>query len=116
MKNGMILLTQHLYSIHRNNYFLSIQSCGVDLTHLFCYNGDMIKKCAICDKGPLYGSSLSRRGLAKKKGGTGRKTTRIVKRRFLPNLHKIKAYISGYPKTIYVCTKCLKSGKVKKII
>jgi large subunit ribosomal protein L28 len=76
----------------------------------------MLRRCAICGKGPQYGHSLSRRGLAKKKGGTGKKTTRANKRRFLPNLHKIKAEISGRAKTIYICTKCLKAGKVKKII
>ena len=76
----------------------------------------MLKKCQICGKGSLYGHALSRRGLAKSKGGTGRKTTRVTKRRFLPNLHKIKADINGHPKTIYICTKCLKNGKIKKII
>jgi large subunit ribosomal protein L28 len=64
----------------------------------------------------MYGQSLSRRGLAKKKGGTGEKTSRVNKRPFLPNLQKIKAVISGHPKTIYICTKCLKAGKVEKII
>jgi large subunit ribosomal protein L28 len=64
----------------------------------------------------MYGHSLSRRGLSKKKGGTGKKTTRVVNRRFLPNLHKIKAKILGHPRNIYICTKCLKSGKVQKII
>ena len=76
----------------------------------------MLRICAICNKGSMYGHGLSRKGLAKKKGGTGKKTTRVVKRRFSPNLHKIKADISGRPKTIYICTKCLKTGKVKKII
>ena len=76
----------------------------------------MLKKCAICNKGALYGHSLSRKGLAKKKGGTGKKTTRVNKRKFRPNLQKIKANISGHPKTIYICTKCLKRGEVKKII
>ena len=76
----------------------------------------MLKKCAICNKGCLFGHSLRRKGLAKKKGGTGKKTTRVIKRKFLPNLHKIKANIAGHPKAIYICTKCLKSGKVEKII
>ena len=76
----------------------------------------MLKRCAICNKGLMYGHALSRRGLAKKKGGTGKKTTRVNKRKFLPNLHKIKAKINGLPKTIYICTKCLKKGKVEKII
>jgi large subunit ribosomal protein L28 len=76
----------------------------------------MLKRCAICNKGPMYGHSLSRRGLAKKKGGTGKKTTRVTSRRFLPNLFKIKARIAGRAQTIYICAKCLKSGRVQKII
>ncbi|MFC1592484.1 50S ribosomal protein L28 [Candidatus Omnitrophota bacterium] len=76
----------------------------------------MLKICAICNKGPLFGNSLSRKGLAKKKGGTGKKTTRVNKRKFLPNLHKIKAKINGHRKSIYICTKCLKKGKVAKVI
>ena len=62
----------------------------------------------------MHGHTLSRKGLAKKKGGTGKKTTRVNKRTFLPNLHKIKARIKGHVKTIYICAKCLKKGKVEK--
>ncbi|MFC1658097.1 50S ribosomal protein L28 [Candidatus Omnitrophota bacterium] len=76
----------------------------------------MLKRCAICNKGPMYGHTLSRKGLAKKKGGTGKKTTRVNPRKFLPNLHKIKAKICGRTKTIYICAKCLKKGKVQKVI
>ena len=75
----------------------------------------MLRKCAICNKGAMSGHSLSHKGLAKKKGGTGRKTTRVNKRKFMPNLQKIKAKIGGRVKTIYICTKCLKCGKVEKI-
>jgi len=76
----------------------------------------MLKRCGICNKGALHGNSLSRKGLAKKKGGTGKKTTRVNKRKFLPNLQKVRIKINGRPKTIYLCTKCLKKGKVVKFI
>ena len=76
----------------------------------------MLKKCAICNKGAMSGHSLSRKGLIKKKGGTGSKTSRVNKRKFLPNLQKIKARIAGHPKTIYICAKCLKCDKVEKIV
>ncbi|MBL7081855.1 MAG: 50S ribosomal protein L28 [Candidatus Omnitrophica bacterium] len=76
----------------------------------------MLKRCIICNKGPRSGNSLSRRGLAKKKGGTGKKTTRVVKRKFLPNLHKMRIVINKRPQTAYVCTKCLKAGLVQKTI
>jgi len=76
----------------------------------------MSKRCAICGKGPKAGRSISRRGLAKKKGGAGRRITGITKRKFHPNLQKTKALIDGTHKTIWVCTKCMKAGKVEKVI
>ncbi|NQT89642.1 MAG: 50S ribosomal protein L28 [Candidatus Omnitrophica bacterium] len=74
----------------------------------------MSKVCDICGKGPVAGRSIVRRGMAKKKGGVGRKIVRTNKRRFLPNLVKVKAIVGKATKTIKVCVKCLKSGKVKK--
>jgi Ribosomal L28 family. len=39
-----------------------------------------------------------------------------TKRRFDPNLQKVRALIAGAPKRVYVCTRCLKAGKVVKAI
>lgn len=74
----------------------------------------MSKICAICQKKPAAGRHITRRGLAKKKGGVGKKTTGITIRRFLPNLQFVRAVIGGQVKRIRVCTKCLKAGKVIK--
>lgn len=76
----------------------------------------MSKVCEICGKGPIAGRSITRRGMAKKKGGVGKKIVRTSKRRFLPNLRKIKAIIDGSKRTIRVCVECLKSGRVKKAV
>jgi large subunit ribosomal protein L28 len=76
----------------------------------------MSKRCEICGKGPVAGRVIKRRGMAKAKGGVGKKTLRINKRRFLPNLVKVKALIGKTTKTIKVCVACLKSGKVKKAV
>lgn len=75
----------------------------------------MSKVCAICGKKPQSGRTIARRGLAKKKGGAGRRITGITKRRFLPNLQKVKVMLGGAPKTITVCTRCIKAGKIKKV-
>lgn len=75
----------------------------------------MSRVCVICGKKPRAGRSIKRRGLAKKKGGVGRKITGITKRFFAPNLQKIKIIIQGNVKRKYVCTKCLKAGKVHKV-
>lgn len=74
----------------------------------------MLKICAICGKKALTGKSVVRKGLAKKKGGTGSKIVRSNKRKFHPNLQKIRLLINGSPKRAYVCTKCIKKGRIKK--
>jgi large subunit ribosomal protein L28 len=71
----------------------------------------MLKRCAICGKGAMSGHNVSRRGQAKKKGGTGKKIARVTKRLFLPNLCKKRVFINGRLRQIYICTKCLKAGK-----
>ena len=72
----------------------------------------MLKICAICKKGPLVGRNVVRKGLAKKKGGTGKKIVRTSKRKFMPNLQKMRILIDNKPKRVYVCTKCLKKGRI----
>jgi len=72
----------------------------------------MAKQCEICGKKSITGHSIVRRGLAKKKGGVGKKTTGITKRKFLPNLQRRNVLIDGKIKRILICTRCIKSGKV----
>ena len=74
----------------------------------------MSKVCEICGKKPVAGRTITRRGLAKKKGGVGLKITGINPRRFLPNLKVVRAVINGAPKRITICVKCLKAGKIVK--
>jgi len=74
----------------------------------------MLKKCSICGKGSLNGKAVSRKGQYKAKGGTGSKISRWSKRKFLPNLQKMRVLIEGHPKQVYVCAKCIKKGEFKK--
>ena len=39
-----------------------------------------------------------------------------TKRRFNPNLQRVRAFINGKATRAYVCTRCLKAGKVQKAI
>jgi len=39
-----------------------------------------------------------------------------TKRRFNPNLQKVRILVGKAPKRVYVCTRCLKAGKVTKAL
>ena len=74
----------------------------------------MSKVCDVCGKGPTAGRSYAKRGMAKAKGGVGKKLTGITKRRFLPNIQNIKVLVNGAKKSAKVCTSCIRNGKIQK--
>jgi large subunit ribosomal protein L28 len=61
----------------------------------------MSKVCAVCGKKPTFGHNRSHSMVA-------------TKRRFDPNLQKVRILENGAPKRAYVCTRCLKAGKITK--
>jgi len=74
----------------------------------------MSRKCDVCGKGPSVGRRLQYRGLPKYKGGIGLKITGNEKRRFLPNIQKIKVIHEGTVCRKRVCTTCIRSGRITK--
>ena len=74
----------------------------------------MLKKCFLCGKGELTGKLVTRKGQYKSKGGTGSKISRWSKRKFLPNIHRMRILVNGHPTRVYVCAKCIKKGNFKK--
>ena len=62
----------------------------------------MSKVCEICGKKPQYGHSISH-------------AHNLTKRRWLPNLQKVKVTRKGQRTTIRVCSSCLKAGKVEAL-
>jgi len=74
----------------------------------------MARVCDICGKGPRTGNRIVRHGLAKYKGGIGMHTTGINKRRYLPNLQRVRVKIDGTVGRRMVCTACIKQGKIVK--
>jgi large subunit ribosomal protein L28 len=73
-------------------------------------------QCAITGKKPVIGNSKCYRGKAKYLGGVGRKITGITKRKFKPNLQRVKVQINGQVMTIRVCVKAIRSGLIQKPI
>lgn len=74
----------------------------------------MSRVCELTGTGPVTGSRIRRSGKAKKKGGIGMHVTKVVKRRFLPNLQRVKAVVDGEVKYIRVTAKAIKKGLVTK--
>jgi large subunit ribosomal protein L28 len=61
----------------------------------------MARRCEVCDKGPSVGNNVSH-------------ANNRTKRRWLPNLQRVKANMKGTVRYIMVCTRCLRSGKIAK--
>lgn len=74
----------------------------------------MPRACDFCGKKTSFGKQYARRGLAKAKGGVGRKITGKTRRKFLPNLQKVRAVVNGGVQRVRACTQCIRSGKVVK--
>ena len=74
----------------------------------------MSKICDICGKGKMVGGSITRRGLAKKKGGIGTHVVKNTKRTFAPNLQRIRVRTENGVQRMKVCTSCIRNGAVRK--
>ena len=46
--------------------------------------------CEICQKSPSFGKTYSHRGIAIHKGGVGIKITGITRRKFMPNVQRVR--------------------------
>jgi large subunit ribosomal protein L28 len=57
--------------------------------------------CDVCGKGPGFGNNVSY-------------SHRRTPRRWNPNIQRVRAMVDGTPKRLYVCTSCIKAGKVTR--
>lgn len=77
----------------------------------------MARCCEICGKGHAMGNAVTVRGKAKYLGGVGTKVTGIARRKFKPNLQRLRVTIGrGTNTTMLVCTQCIRSGGVAKLV
>ncbi len=63
----------------------------------------MSKQCEVCGKKPTYGNSVSH-------------ANNLTRRRWEPNLQRVRALVEGTRKRVRVCTDCLRSGRVTKAV
>lgn len=75
------------------------------------------KVCAITGKHPVVGGYIIHRGISKRAGGIGLQLVKTHKRKFHPNLQKVRIVLpSGQVKRTWVSAKALKAGKVQKYV
>ena len=63
----------------------------------------MAKVCSVCGKKPVWGTKVSH-------------ANNRTRRRFEPNLQKVRAVVEGETRRITVCTSCIQAGKIIKAI
>ncbi len=63
----------------------------------------MASVCEVCGKHPSFGMSISH-------------SHRRTKRRWNPNIQRVRAVVGGTTKRVDVCTRCIKAGKIQKAV
>jgi large subunit ribosomal protein L28 len=63
----------------------------------------MAAVCEVCGKRPSFGMSISH-------------SHRRTKRRWNPNIQRVRAMVNGAPKRVHVCTSCIRAGKIAKAV
>ena len=63
----------------------------------------MAYKCDFCGKSAQLGNNVSH-------------ANNRTRRKFKPNLQRVRAMVNGAPKKVRVCTDCIKGGRVLKAI
>ena len=58
-------------------------------------------KCSVCGKSVVFGNTVSH-------------SNRKTKRTWKPNIRRVKAVVNGSNKTVNVCSRCLRAGKVER--
>ncbi len=61
----------------------------------------MAMRCKLCGKGPSFGNVISH-------------ANNTRRRRWNPNLQRVRAVIDGVRQHVRVCTACIRSGRVTK--
>jgi large subunit ribosomal protein L28 len=74
----------------------------------------MSRVCQFTGKKTVFGNSITRRGKAKRLGGVGKKVTGVTRRKFKPNIQKVRAVINGEVRRIRVSAKAIRMGLIQK--
>jgi len=74
----------------------------------------MSRECYFTGRKTTFGRKISRLGKAKHLGGVGKKVTGVTKRKFKPNIQRVRAVVDGRVCRIKVSAKAIRMGLVQK--
>jgi large subunit ribosomal protein L28 len=74
----------------------------------------MSRECYFTGKKTIFGNSITRRGKAKRLGGVGKKVTGVSRRKFKPNIQKVRAVVNGKVRRVRVSAKAIRMGLIQK--
>ncbi len=63
----------------------------------------MAKYCEVCNKGVVSGNNVSH-------------SNRKTRTKWAPNVQRVRVLVNGAPQRMYVCTRCLRSGRVERYV
>ena len=86
-----------LQSLHKGDRIISVRVKNTEEVLA------MAKYCEVCGKGVVSGNNVSH-------------SHRISKRKWAPNVQRVRVVENGAPVRKYVCTRCLRSGKVERFV
>ncbi|HEX7165978.1 MAG TPA: 50S ribosomal protein L28 [Acidimicrobiales bacterium] len=70
----------------------------------------MAAVCEVCGKHPGFGNAVSRLG----RNAIVRRVKGRSRRRFNPNIQRVRAVVNGSVRRVNVCTSCIRAGKITK--
>ncbi|MGB9623387.1 MAG: 50S ribosomal protein L28 [Phycisphaerae bacterium] len=74
----------------------------------------MARVCFFTGRRTTAGRTITRRGKAKYLGGVGRKVTGRTKRKFKPNIQRVRAVLDGKVVRLRVSAKAIRMGLITK--
>lgn len=92
-----------MLAIFVNVWYYNSRCFNIDSEAYTCKEVQQMAKCEFCDKGVSFGIKVSH---------SHRRSNRTWK----PNVKRVKAIVDGSPRHVYVCTRCLRSGKVTRAV
>ena len=108
-RKNAIVLAIFLFRVYFDQFFIKLK---IKIKQFGVYS--MSRVCFFTGRRTVSGRTIARHGKAKHLGGVGINITGVTKRKFKPNIQKVKAVVDGKVCRIRVSAKSIRMGLVVK--